>query len=413
MKIHLLILIVLLALTSCIFDTDSQSPTAVITNPVNNSTISGITVIRVSASDNKAVTSVKFYIDGVLKSTDTGSPWEYSWNTSSYADEQQHTLLAKAFDEAGNEGTSSLVIVTVTSGMPTVSTSSVSNITTSTANCGGNVTSSGSATVTAKGVCWSTSSTPTILNSKTTDGGGTGSFTSEITGLNAGTRYYVRAYATNSKGTSYGSAVSFTTYIFNVISPNNETVWKQDDQDVEITWNTGNLGGNVSIDLYKGSDFVQNIIESTSNDGSYNEWDVPDDIEPGSDYQIKVSYDVNNYNISGYFIIKELRIEIIAPVGLAVWTRGEDVDVIWETGELGGNVVINLYRSQGIFEMGTLTQISSSTPNDGYYAWKVPSDIETGYYMLVIYCEGHQPGPYDLIAGDSIYFDFILRFTIN
>jgi photosystem II stability/assembly factor-like uncharacterized protein len=94
---------------------------------------------------------------------------------------------------------------------PTVTTTSITSITSSSAIGGGNVTDQGSSTVTARGVCWSTSQSPTTSNSKTVDGTGTGSFTSAITGLNPSTPYYVRAYATNNAGTSYGSQVSFTT----------------------------------------------------------------------------------------------------------------------------------------------------------------------------------------------------------
>jgi len=94
---------------------------------------------------------------------------------------------------------------------PTVITNAVSNITQTSATCGGHVTSDGNATVTARGVCCSTSSNPTINNSHTTNGTGTGSFTSNITGLTSNTTYYVRAYATNTKGTSYGEQKSFTT----------------------------------------------------------------------------------------------------------------------------------------------------------------------------------------------------------
>ena len=98
-----------------------------------------------------------------------------------------------------------------TAQLPSVTTSAVSNITATMASCGGNVTSDGGATVTARGVCWSTSHNPTVSDSHTTDGSGTGSFTSNITGLTAGTTYYVRAYATNSVGTVYGDEVTFTT----------------------------------------------------------------------------------------------------------------------------------------------------------------------------------------------------------
>ena len=87
---------------------------------------------------------------------------------------------------------------------PTVTTNTVTGITQTAATSGGNVTSDGGAAVTVRGVCWSTSVNPTTSNSKTTNGSGMGSFTSSITGLSQGTTYHVRAYATNSVGTSYG-----------------------------------------------------------------------------------------------------------------------------------------------------------------------------------------------------------------
>lgn len=95
--------------------------------------------------------------------------------------------------------------------IPTLTTTAVSNITATTATSGGNITAEGSSTITSRGVCWSTGTTPTIDDSKTTDGAGAGSFSSSITGLNGATVYYVRAYATNSVGTGYGMALSFTT----------------------------------------------------------------------------------------------------------------------------------------------------------------------------------------------------------
>jgi uncharacterized protein (TIGR02145 family) len=88
---------------------------------------------------------------------------------------------------------------------PVVSTTKVSNIQNTTAVSGGNITASIGAAVTQRGVCWSTGSMPTIaLTTKTTNGSGSGSFVSNITGLQPGTKYFVRAYATNSAGTSYG-----------------------------------------------------------------------------------------------------------------------------------------------------------------------------------------------------------------
>ena len=95
--------------------------------------------------------------------------------------------------------------------VPALTTSAINNIAQTTASSGGNVTSDGGSGITARGVCWSTSAMPTTSNTKTTDGTGTGSFSSSITGLTANTTYYVRAYATNISGTAYGNELNFTT----------------------------------------------------------------------------------------------------------------------------------------------------------------------------------------------------------
>jgi hypothetical protein len=100
---------------------------------------------------------------------------------------------------------------TVVAVPPTVTTTAISSIGTTTANSGGNVTSDGGAPVTERGVCWDMSGGPAIDNPHTHDGTGTGTFTSNITGLSPNTTYYVRAYATNSAGTGYGDRFSFKT----------------------------------------------------------------------------------------------------------------------------------------------------------------------------------------------------------
>ena len=94
---------------------------------------------------------------------------------------------------------------------PTLTTTAVSLIATTTAVAGGTISSDGGVTITARGVCWSTSRNPTIaLSTKTNDGSGIGTFTSNITGLTSGITYYVRAYSTNNVGTAYGNELSFT-----------------------------------------------------------------------------------------------------------------------------------------------------------------------------------------------------------
>lgn len=138
--------------------------------------------------------------------------------------------------------------------LPAVTTTSVSSITGTTASSGGNGTSDGGGTVTARGVCWSTSSSPTTANSKTTDGSGTGSFTSSITGLSLGTTYYVRAYATNATGTSYGNEVSFTTVNLATLTTTAIS---------SITGISASSGGNISADG-GGSVTARGVCWSTS-----------------------------------------------------------------------------------------------------------------------------------------------------
>lgn len=102
--------------------------------------------------------------------------------------------------------------------LPTLSTANATSITYTTAIGGGNITSDGGAPVTARGVCWNTTANPTIANNKSSDGTGSGTFTSSIMGLNINTTYYVRAYATNSSGTAYGEQVTFNSLPYDALT---------------------------------------------------------------------------------------------------------------------------------------------------------------------------------------------------
>jgi uncharacterized protein (TIGR02145 family) len=95
---------------------------------------------------------------------------------------------------------------------PGVSTTELKYIATTTARCGGNINSIGGSELTARGVCWSTNSEPNISDNKTIDESvEKGDYSNELTGLTANTTYHVRAFATNSDGTSYGNTLSFKT----------------------------------------------------------------------------------------------------------------------------------------------------------------------------------------------------------
>ncbi|WP_312821912.1 pectinesterase family protein [Epilithonimonas sp.] len=100
----------------------------------------------------------------------------------------------------------------------TVSTTAMSSISTTTAKTGGTISSNGGGAISESGVVWSTNQEPTIADSKTTENATSGSYVSSLAGLLPNTTYYVRAYATNSAGTSYGDQVSFTT-LANIVAP--------------------------------------------------------------------------------------------------------------------------------------------------------------------------------------------------
>jgi len=99
-------------------------------------------------------------------------------------------------------------------GVVTLSTTPIISITSSSAVSGGSITGDGGVSISNRGVCWSTSQNPTIANYTVSNGTGTGSYSSSLTGLSFATTYYVRAFATNSVNTYYGEELSFTTQNF-------------------------------------------------------------------------------------------------------------------------------------------------------------------------------------------------------
>ncbi len=115
----------------------------------------------------------------------------------------------------------------------------ITNITGVSASGGGAVTDDKGETVTARGLCWSTNVNPSTKDSLTKDGSGAGTFTSTMSNLQPNTTYYVRAYATNSAGTGYGNAVSFTTKKLPVLTTTAAT---------NITPNSASSGGEVTDD---------------------------------------------------------------------------------------------------------------------------------------------------------------------
>jgi uncharacterized protein (TIGR02145 family) len=145
--------------------------------------------------------------------TDDGSgTGEFTSDITGLSPNTNYYVRAYATNSAGTAYGDNVSFTTLQEpGLPVLTTDTVSSVTQTSAQSGGNITDDGGSAVTARGVCWNTSENPTLLNSYTSDGSGTGTFTSNITGLAPATRYYLRAYATNSVGTSYGNHISFET----------------------------------------------------------------------------------------------------------------------------------------------------------------------------------------------------------
>ncbi|MHC1705202.1 MAG: FISUMP domain-containing protein [Tenuifilaceae bacterium] len=210
------------------------------------------------------------------------------------------------------------VSFTTSAVVPTVTTIEITNITAISATCGGSVTDDGGAAIIERGVCWSTTQNPTINDSKTTNETGLGIFSSSITGLNYGTTYYVRAYAVNSIGTSYGYQISFTTKEVVIDIDGNE-------------YNTVTIGTQVWL--------VENLKTTKFSDGTV----IPNVTEnvtwTGLSYSAYCWYnnDVNSYKntfgaLYNYFAVVDNR--KLCPIGWHVPSESE-----WLTLEvfLGGN----------------------------------------------------------------------------
>src|SRR5664279_194346 len=142
---------------------------------------------------------------------DPGSIGAFTSNLTNLSENTTYFVKAYAVNSVGTSYGSEVTFTTGTVATPELTTAEITSISQRTAISGGNITNDNGGSVTARGVCWSKVTGPTTADSKTSDGTGTGSFVSNLTGLEGGTTYYVRSYAINSAGTSYGNELTFTT----------------------------------------------------------------------------------------------------------------------------------------------------------------------------------------------------------
>jgi hypothetical protein len=225
------------------------------------------------------------------KTIDAGIAGSFTSTITGLAGSTTYYVRAYATNDSGTVYGNEISFTTQAPVIPTMATTTTaSSINSTSAISGGNVTSDGGATITARGVCWSLSSNPTIADAKTTQGGTTGSFSSNVSGLTLGNTYYVRAYATNSAGTAYGSEISFTTvlgigdsyqggiifYIFNsgdpgyILGETHGLVAATSDQGYS-SWNdAGYTTTNMTaMSIGEGSSNTTGIIISQGNSGTY------------------------------------------------------------------------------------------------------------------------------------------------
>jgi len=177
------------------------------------------------------------------KTTDGAGTGSFISNLTGLQAGVTYFLRAYATNSAGTAYGNEISFTTTAVAIPTLVTSPVTSITLTSAVSGGNITEDGGGNVTARGVCWNTVTGPTIANSLTSNGTGTGIFVSNLTELTAGTTYYIRAYATNSAGTAYGNEVPFTTTSNPVVVPTLTTTAA-----TSITSTSASSGGNITAD---------------------------------------------------------------------------------------------------------------------------------------------------------------------
>lgn len=203
---------------SCTTTKDENSIVIVPASPTNlsgiNSANSQVTLTWKDISTNETGFKIErktgneiFAIIGTTKSDETNYIDTNATNGLSY------TYRVYSYNSAGNSPIYSNEIIIASYGLPVLNTTPITALTvTSSISTGGNITNDSGLKVSSRGVAWSTIANPTIsLSTKTSDGSGTGAYASTITSLLPDTTYYIRAYATNSKGTAYGDEIIYKT----------------------------------------------------------------------------------------------------------------------------------------------------------------------------------------------------------
>ena len=183
-------------------------------------------------------------IDDSKKAVAGSGTGEFSVSVSELSAATTYYVRAYAIHTTGTVY-GDVVSFTTLTGLLEITTSAVTVFTDRTAVLGGNITNAGTPPYSARGVCYATTSQPTVDDNRTPiEGSGTGAFSVTVSGLTATTTYYVRAYALHASGTIYGNEVSFTT---EDAEPEEPEIATNDADNISST--TATLGGNI---IYEG-----------------------------------------------------------------------------------------------------------------------------------------------------------------
>lgn len=273
------------------------------------------------------------------KTTDGAGSESFNSNLTGLTAGTTYYVRAYATNVKGTTYGNQQTFTTTEVGLATVETKTVTGITTVAAVSGGNISNNGGGEISAKGVCWSTTENPTVENSKTTDGAGSDSFNSNLTGLTEGTTYYVRAYATNSKGTAYGNQQSFTTSGIGLATLETKAV-------TGITTVAAVSGGNISSDggaLITAKGIAWSTTENPTIEGSHTTDGTGMDpfnsnltgLMPGTTYYVRAY----STNVKGTAYGNQ--VSFTTAPGVATVTTRDATEITFTTAVSGGDIVSN------------------------------------------------------------------------
>ena len=298
----------------------------------------------------------------------------------------QYYVRAYAMNKIGIAYSEEVVFTTLKQVvLPTVTTTSATSVTETSAATGGNVTSDGNASVTERGVVYATTQNPTTANTKVASGNGTGSFVCNLSGLQPNTKYYVRAYAINSKGTAYGEEVSFTTNK-QIVLPTVKTTAAS-----SVTETSAVTGGNVTSDG-NASVTERGVVYSTTQNPTTANTKVASGNGTGSfvcnlsGLQPNTKYYVRAYaiNSKGTAYGEEISFTTLKQVVLPTVTTTSATSVTETSAVTGGNVT-----SEGNASVTERGVVYATTQNPTTANTKVASGSGTGSFVCNL--SGLQP----------------------